>query len=414
MEAIYSWLNSLVNKNKGEFAKWSSINWLNPYSASDYEAQRTVLLEKLDNSVLFNATKPYHQQISKGCSICGAGQWSCLFITNKCNAACFYCPVPQNDDERPSTQGLDFNNAMEYAAYIKHFDFKGVSFSGGEPLLFYQRTNDYLKAVRKHCNDDIYIWMYTNGLLADARKMAELANNGLNEIRFDIGATNFSLDKVKLAKGIIPNVTIEIPAVPEEKEQLIAMLPAMKEAGVTNLNLHQMRLTQHNAPKLLKRGYTIINAERPLVLESELAALEILNAARSQGLEIGINYCSFHYKHRFQKAGYRQMLARELYPPEMITSAGYVREFSGNTIAYKLVKIVPDTSSNKEAKSTTIDNKLWSYEEYYILKEENLSLALQHKIEALLAVEPTEPPADSLLFRIWQLEYIESGLRAYF
>ncbi len=409
MEAIYGWLNALVNKNKSEFERWSAINWLNPYGASDFEAQRDELLKRLNSSVLFKGTKPYHQQISKGCSICGSGQWSCLFITNKCNAACFYCPVPQDADERPSTQGLDFNSASEYASYIKHFDFKGVSFSGGEPLLFFDRTLDYLKAVRANCSNEIYTWMYTNGILADRDKLTLLAEAGLDEVRFDIGATGFSLDKVKLAKGIIPNVSIEIPAVPEEKDKLMAMLPEMIDAGVTNLNLHQMRLTPHNANKLIKRGYTIINAERPLVLESELAVLEILDAAGQRDISIGINYCSFHFKHRFQKAGYRRMVAGQKYPPETITDAGYVREYTGESISYKLIKLVPNaTVGGAQADSPYL------YEEYDILKEDKLTKTMQQSIDKLLAKVPEVPPANSLLFRIWQCEYIESGLRAYF
>ena len=63
--------------------------------------------------------------------------------------------------------------------------------------------------------------MYTNGILADVSKFRKLAAAGLNEIRFDIGATTYGLDKVKLAKGILPNVTIEIPAVPEQRNNFV-------------------------------------------------------------------------------------------------------------------------------------------------------------------------------------------------
>lgn len=411
---MYAWLNSLVNKNKSEFAQWSAINWLNPYAASDFEAQRDVMLRALDNMALFNGTKPYYEQISKGCSICGEGQWSCLFITNKCNARCFYCPVPQNEDELPSTQGLDFSNSHDYAAYVKHFDFKGVSFSGGEPLLFFDRTKDYLQAVRQHCSDEVYVWMYTNGLLAAKDKLEQLAGNGLDEIRFDIGATGFSLDKVRMAKGLIPHVTIEIPAVPEEKDKLIAMLPDMVAAGVTNLNLHQLRLTPHNADKLVKRGYTIVNAERPLVLESELAALEIIHAAQAQGLPMGINYCSFHYKHRFQKAGYRRMVAQKAYPDAAITSTGYIREYTGDTITYRSIKLVAERDDLPNAKRITVEGNAYVYVESTVFRQEGLSGEEQRRIEELIANEPVSAPVDHLLFNIWQCEYIERGLREYY
>lgn len=96
------------------------------------------------------------------------------------------------------------------------------------------------------------------------------------------------------------------------KEKIIELIPKMIKAGVTNLNLHQLRLTPYNAPKLLQRPYTYIPAERPIVLESELAALEIIDRAQKNSCDIGINYCSFFFKNRFQKAGYKKMLAHKL------------------------------------------------------------------------------------------------------
>src|SRR5690606_2185839 len=124
-----------------------------------------------------------------------------------------------------------------------------VSFSGGEPLLYPQRVYDYLEAVRKFAPGDIYTWMYTNGILASRDVFHKLASKNLNEVRFDIGAINYNLDKIKLAKGLIRNLTVEIPAVPEEKENLIKRLPQMIDSGVSNLNLHQLRLTPYNVEK---------------------------------------------------------------------------------------------------------------------------------------------------------------------
>jgi pyruvate formate-lyase activating enzyme-like uncharacterized protein len=413
MEAYYYWLNSLVNNNKVEFAKWPLINWLNPYESVDYQTIRDNLLKEIGTSTLFKDTKPYYNQISKGCSICGSGKWSCLFITNKCNATCFYCPASQLQDERPSTQGLDFDDPIAYAEYVKDFAFEGVSFSGGEPLLFFDRTLDYLKAVRKICNKEVYIWMYTNGILADTEKLKKLAQHGLNEIRFDIGATGFSIDKVKLATGLIPNITIEIPAVPEELDTIKNLLPELVKAGVTNMNLHQMRLTPHNADKLIKRGYTIINAERPLVLESELTALEIINYARENSIEIGINYCSFHFKNRFQKAGYRNTIAKILAPYAHVTPNGYIRENTGDTLTYKTLKL--SLSKSELTNSSHLQSNLnnYNFNEKIVLRESHISTDQQSKIKLLTTHEPLCAPNDPLLFKIWQLEYIEKGLRDY-
>lgn len=306
MDAYFLYLNDLLNKNKEKFSGFEPINWLNPYQAIDFQFKRDLMTQQHNSSVLFKGTKPYYKHISKGCNICGKGKWSCLFITGKCNANCFYCPSEQNLEGIPSSQGLTFYNPVEYADYINYFNFKGVSFSGGEPLMVSEKVMDYLQAIRKHCDPNIYTWMYTNGILADRKVFKKLAALKLNEVRFDIGATSYSLEKIKMAKGIIDNLSIEIPAIPEHKDEILALLPEMVSAGVKNLNLHQLRLTAYNAPKLLKRNYTYMAAEKPIVIESELTALEIIEHARKEKINIGINYCSFFYKNRFQSNEYIQ------------------------------------------------------------------------------------------------------------
>lgn len=412
MEAYYSYLNSLVNKNKSEFSQFSGMNWLNSYNTYEYQNQRDIILKEGNNTILYKGTKPFLNHISKGCEICGSGKWSCLFITNKCNASCFYCPTAQITDELPSTQGIDFNNANEYAEYIKFFNFKGISFSGGEPLLYFDRTLEFLTAVRKICADDVYIWMYTNGILADTDKLNQLAKAGLNEIRFDIGATGFNLDKAKLAKDIIPVITIEIPSVPEEKNNLIALLPKMVNAGVNNLNLHQLRLTSHNAQKLINRGYTILNAERPLVLESELTALEIIKAAKDLNINVGINYCSFHYKNRFQKAGYRRMIASKINTKSFITQNGYIRECTDQSLVYKTIKLSKKFTNTNSHQQIELNGGKYFFSESVVFSEDIPSL-YKSELEVLFKHEPNNVPIDPFLFKVWQFEYIEHGLRAY-
>ncbi|MBN1951708.1 MAG: radical SAM protein [Bacteroidales bacterium] len=411
MEAIYDWLNSLLNKNKAEFSQLPGINWANSYAADEYQNKRDALMKGVGDSLLFKATKPFYRHISKGCEICGSGKWSCLFITNNCNAGCFYCPAPQLNDEQPSTQGLEFNDPADYADYLNHFGFEGASFSGGEPLLYFDRTHQYLKTIRQKCRSDLYVWMYTNGILAKQQNLKALADASLDEIRFDIGATGFSLDKVRLAKGIIPNITIEIPSVPEEKDRLISLLPQMIRAGVTNLNLHHLRMTQHNARHLIKRGYTMIGAERPLVMESEMAALEIMASAKEMGLSIGINYCSFHFKNRFQKAGYRTIVANRIAPGSTITNNGYLREYDGDSISYQMIKLFNQPDKLPGALPVDVEGKKYFYSLIRVFSKNNLSAEYQNQINKLLENEPDVPPGDPLLFKIWQYEYIETGLR---
>ena len=123
--------------------------------------------------------------------------------------------------------------------------------------------------------------------------------------------------------------------------------------------------------ELIKRNYTIINAERPLVLESELTALEIVNSARELDLNIGINYCSFHFKNRFQKAGFRNITAKSLFPEAHITQAGYIREYDGNRICYKSVSITDEENEFCKHNSFNIEGKKYYFMINTILEENN-------------------------------------------
>ncbi|PKP10696.1 MAG: radical SAM protein [Bacteroidetes bacterium HGW-Bacteroidetes-4] len=414
MDAYYSYLNHLLSKNKKEYAAYPDLNWLNPYAAQDFQEIRNELLNTPGQTTLFKQTKPYYKQLSDGCRICGAGLWSCLFITGKCNANCFYCPTSQNADELPSSQGLTFPTPESYAEYIKHFGFKGVSFSGGEPLLYAQRVYDYLEAVRKFAPDDIYTWMYTNGILASPEVFQKLASQNLNEVRFDIGAINYNLDKIKMAKGLIKNLTVEIPAVPEEKERLIKLLPQMIDAGVSNLNLHQLRLTPYNVEKFKNRPYTYIPAEKPLVLESELAALEIMHYADKQQLPIGVNYCSFFFKNRFQSAGFRKQISKLLFPEQpTLSQRGYIRKQNPDGIEYHIARLTDENNPSKNAQLLSLNHKKYAFGSERLTKIEFSNEFITSAAQELLANEPEQIPEDSSLFEVWKHEWIEPGLRNY-
>ncbi len=414
MDAYYGYLNSLVNKSKSNYSAHLGIKWINPYLAHEFREIRNQLLEDVGLSILFQGTKPYFQRISKGCDLCGKGKWSCLFITGRCNAKCFYCPSSQNIDEVPSSQGLTFPTAASYAEYVRHFSFEGVSFSGGEPLLYPARVLDYLQEIRKSCSPDVYVWLYTNGLLGGADIFKDLAEQGLDEIRFDIGATNYRIDKLKLAKGIIPNITVEIPAVPEDLERLKALLPEMIKAGVTNLNLHQLRLTPYNVDKLVRRGYTMIAAEKPIVLESEIAALQIIDYARKRELDIGINYCSFFFKNRFQPAGFRKQMASRLAAKDSsITSKGFIRTCNTDEISYHTIRIADNTRPGHFPNLLELDHKKYNFSSDLIHHQCIEDGLTYEKISALINHEPLVIPEDEVLFKIWMHEYIERNLRIY-
>jgi hypothetical protein len=298
-----------------------------------------------------------------------------------------------------------------------------------------------VKEIKKFFGDKLYLWMYTNGILGAPEKFKQLSNAGIDEVRFDIGATNYDLKYLKLAKGIIPNLTVEIPAVPEEFEKLKQIIPELMKMGVTNMNLHQMRLTNYNAPKLLNRDYTYLHGEHATVLESEITALKIIEFVADNNLDIGINYCAFHFKNRFQKAGFRKKIASKFIDiNSQITENGFLRTInrdkSNYTIDNKQLKNISYIEPEKNDGSIEItykglllddnkENKLFHKKinignKIYFLRtglaQESLSLNQTDTQQFLNLFDKNGAniPEQENLFFAWKNEFIEWNLREYF
>jgi len=358
LQRLASCRQQLVSSNVAEFGDSAdALNWISPDGAIAAELARGKRLKAIGEhlGMAFKGTKPHIGPLSPGCRICGEGGWSCLFVNGKCNCRCFYCPSAQDEIGLPTTHRVSFARPADYSAYVGHFGFTGVSISGGEPLLTADLTLRFLQAVNQSKKRPIHLWMYTNGTLLTLDLVKKLHDAGLDEIRFDLSAVDYDLKRVRLAVGHIPTVTVEIPAIPEDFQRLTKVLPQLKETGVDHLNLHQLRLTPHNRDQLVKRQYTYLHGERVTVLESELTALALMQNVVEKDIGLPVNYCTFVFQHRFQRAAARrksaQLMAR---PHESITESGYIRSLG-------LVGD-PETLSKKANRLTEngVDGQLWA------------------------------------------------------
>lgn len=340
---------AILRMNSEEYAACDvPARWLDPGEAEGAELLRTRLLQDIGEGLTFafNSTKPVYRGLSPGCSQCGQGKWSCLFISNLCNARCFFCPAEQNNHDEPGTSTLTFSEPEEYADYLEQFGFRGASISGGEPLISLDKTLPFIAAMKRRLGTDIHLWMYTNGTLITPDIALRLADAGLDEIRFNIAATGYDLAAVRMAAGVIPFVTVEIPAVPEDLAIMKTRLQELSAAGVSFLNLHQIRCTPYNREKLSSRGYTFLHGPQVGVLESELTALKLMAHAQEHGIDLGMNYCSLIYRHRFQARSSRQRWAGLMAKPfEGVTGSGLIRTLRINADAMTTSSLVSDLAA---------------------------------------------------------------------
>jgi uncharacterized protein len=401
--------NALIAANRQEYGRhYDFLEFPTPAQASAAHAEREQLLAWLRINAEFgcNDTKVDCGRLSPGCQTCATGGWSCLFINGRCNASCFYCPTSQDDTGDPLTNGIPFASPEDYAEYVSVFGFTGASISGGEPLLTLERTLSYISAVRRRMGDAVHLWMYTNGTLLTREIAGELRSAGLGEIRFDIGATNYDLTKLRLAVGIIPTVTVEIPTVPEEEELLRAKLVEMAAAGVRHLNLHQLRLTPYNARHLASRPYTFVHGENVTVLESELSALRLVRYAIEEGIDLPVNYCSFPYKRRFQHAAARRRgIPFVQAAGEAVTEAGYLRATGAGGVQYFEAVILP-AGGNRQ---TGVEIPLPSGRRIVVEKRAVCALAA---VDTALFDDPSR--GTELPVELRKFEGISTGLAEYF
>jgi pyruvate formate-lyase activating enzyme-like uncharacterized protein len=331
---------------------YSQMKWLTDEEAKAANRKRNELLQSISGSINshFQGNKICTGHLSPGCITCGQGTWSCLFIGSLCTANCFYCPQDRKatQDQPPTESGLMFDDPDDYVHYLDEFKFRGVGFSGGEPLLQFEKILVYLRKIRERLGKRIYLWLYTNGDLVDKKKLILLKEAGLNEIRFDIAARKYNLNALKLATKIIDKVTVEIPAIPEDYEILKRRLCQMQAMGVAHLNLHQLFASPHCYQQFIDRRYTFLHQPEIAILESEMTALRLIKYARNHNIGLAINYCSAIYKHRLQKSGYRkrfQSLIKEAY--EGLTESGFIRRLVIHNTPVNIKKLVKFFEENK-------------------------------------------------------------------
>ena len=378
------------------------LRWITPPEASMASMLRNNLLNALDGLVEYacNGSKLIYRDMSPGCRHCANRAWSCLFINNKCNADCFFCPSEQNETELPSSVALYFKRPDSYASYCEKLGITGASISGGEPFLTPKRTLAYLRECKKRMGGDFYFWLYTNGSLAKVEVMRQLADAGLDEIRFNIAAWRYNLKMIRMAVGIIPTVTVEVPAIPEDVRVMKESMLELADMGVKYLNLHQMRMTTYNCSFIAERNYLLLEGPHPAVLESELAALELMLFAAENELPLAVNYCSFIYRNRSQRAAVQTQAARFCAESwEDITETGLIRSIAVETDSERLVKKCADLDE-KHCYYDSDEKKLFLGLELYKSLHEDLPVELTYYRAALSETAEGRAAAPSRIIQL--------------
>lgn len=252
------------------------------------------------------------ENLSPGCQSCKDGRWICIFPSFACNAECKFCPrLTKEMVQKPLMSQVTMD--LLFMAIDSNKDkISGISISGGE-LFFknYGIAKEFIKRIKKNY-PHIYLWAYTNGIAASKDNMQELRDLGLEELRFNLAATDFDqgiIDKVRdYAVKIFPWVTVEVPIYDESFDHLIKheKLRELAGIGVKQLNLAEVRVptpgsaedkdispaARHflNCEELYQ--FDLMSIKVLSVVQSRLYTYDILEYAYRLNIDIRINDCS--------------------------------------------------------------------------------------------------------------------------
>lgn len=225
----------------------------------------------------------------KGCRSCLLGTGlSAVRKTNRCNLNCPFCydfgemdlqpPIGEGYWEIGGTKFREDDLDLLFSVGAKP---TGVAYVYLEPFMEIEK---YYGIVARFRAAGVYQHLYTNGTLATEENLRALGEAGLDELRFNLGATNCSdrvIEAIAIAKEHIPMVGIETPMTPEFHETFLQKKDAILATGLDFMNCAELHLNPNNLENywgenlyLYRQGYLSPIASHELTLRLMRRAVE--------------------------------------------------------------------------------------------------------------------------------------------
>jgi pyruvate formate-lyase activating enzyme-like uncharacterized protein len=144
---------------------------------------------------------------------------------------------------------------------------------------------------------ELYFWVYTNGILADREHLDVLRSLGIEEIRFNLAATDYSeqiIENIDGAREMFKYVVVEVPSYPKQRDALLGCLEQMSRIGIDQLNLQELLVTDANVRSLEGEGYPsgIFNLKKFFLYGSRMLSYEVMRHCVEEGYSFTVNDCS--------------------------------------------------------------------------------------------------------------------------
>ena len=235
-----------------------------------------------------------------GCRSCLQGTGlSAIRKTNKCNLACPFCyDYGLLDSIEPIGEGLWEIGGGRYReedlSLVLALQKKptGVAYVYLEPFMEIEK---YYGIIRRFRQADVHQHMYTNGTLATEENLRALGEAGLDELRFNLGASGTSdrvIEAMAIAKKYIPRVGIETPMTREFFKALNAKKEKILATGIDFMNCAELHLNENNLANYAGESLYFCRMGYLSPVFSRDLTLQVMKTAAEEDWSIVVHDCS--------------------------------------------------------------------------------------------------------------------------
>ena len=239
-----------------------------------------------------------------GCRSCLLGSGlSAIRKTNRCNAACPFCydygllnsipPIGEGMWEIGGTRYREEDLSLLFALQKKP---TGIAYVYLEPFLEIEK---YYGVIRRFHEAGIHQHMYTNGIGATEEQLRSLGESGLDELRFNLGATNCAdavIRAMETAKNYIPQVGIETPMTRDFNQIFREKKNRILATGIDFINCAELHLNANNLPNYLGENMYFCRLGYLSPVISRDLTLSLLKTASEEQWPVAVHDCSNHTK----------------------------------------------------------------------------------------------------------------------
>ena len=235
-----------------------------------------------------------------GCRSCLTGTGlSAIRKTNQCNLECPFCynygeldcipPIGEGMWEIGGTKFREEDIDLLLSIQKKP---TGVSYVYLEPFMEIEK---YHGVIRRFHAVGVHQHMYTNGTLATEENLKALGEAGLDELRFNLGASDCDdgvIGAIAIAKKYIPQVGVETPMTPSFWAQFNQKKKAILATGLDFINCAELHLNPNNIGNYAGESMYMARHGYVSPIWSREITMRMMKAAAEENWGIVVHDCS--------------------------------------------------------------------------------------------------------------------------